>query len=64
MIALRSFAPRAIAFALASVFFVVSAQAQGSQKPEIVSPLGVKHFANADEKGEIAAAEQKLAADP
>jgi len=33
-------------------------------KPEIVSPLGVKFFANKDEKGEIAAAEKKLAADP
>jgi tetratricopeptide (TPR) repeat protein len=35
-----------------------------SVKPEVISPLGVKHFAQADEKGEIAAAEQKLAADP
>ncbi|HMV50028.1 MAG TPA: tetratricopeptide repeat protein [Blastocatellia bacterium] len=35
-----------------------------TDKPEVVSLLGVKHFANADEKGEIAAAEQKLAADP
>jgi tetratricopeptide (TPR) repeat protein len=32
-------------------------------KPEVVSPLGVKHFANPDEKGEIAKAEEKLAAD-
>ncbi|MEK7831447.1 MAG: tetratricopeptide repeat protein [Acidobacteriota bacterium] len=64
MNALRRFVPRAITFALASLFFAISAQAQTSQKPEIVSPLGVKHFANADEKGEIAAAEAKLAADP
>ncbi len=33
-------------------------------KPEIVSLLGVKYFANKDEKGEITAAEKKLAADP
>ena len=32
--------------------------------PELVSPLGAKHYAQADEKGEIAAAEKKLAADP
>ncbi len=38
--------------------------AQTSQKPEIVSPLGVKHFASTDEKGEVAAAEAKLTADP
>ncbi len=33
-------------------------------KPEFTSPLGVKFHANKDEKGEVAAAEQKLAADP
>ncbi len=32
--------------------------------PELVSPLGAKHYAQADEKGEVAAAEKKLAADP
>ncbi len=32
--------------------------------PELVSPLGAKHYAQADEKGEIAAAEKKLTADP
>ena len=46
-----------------TALFTVSTQAQAG-KPETVSLLGVKHFANADEKGEIAAAEQKLAADP
>lgn len=64
MTALYSFVPRVIAFALVSLFFTAFAQAQASQKPEIVSPFGVKHFANADEKGEIVTAEAKLAADP
>jgi tetratricopeptide (TPR) repeat protein len=32
--------------------------------PEVVSPLGVKHFAKADEKAEIAKAEANLAASP
>lgn len=32
--------------------------------PEIVSLLGVKHFAKKDEKGDVAAAEKKLAGDP
>lgn len=50
--------------ALSSFCLALLAQAQAPQKPEIVSLLGVKHFANADEKGEIAAAEVKLAADP
>jgi Flp pilus assembly protein TadD len=54
---------RFAAIVLASLCFVVSVQAQPS-KPEIVSLLGVKQFANADEKGEVAAAEAKLAADP
>jgi tetratricopeptide (TPR) repeat protein len=40
-----------------------SALAQDA-KPEIVSLLGVKHYAQADEKDEIAAAEKKLAAEP
>ncbi|MCI0666085.1 MAG: tetratricopeptide repeat protein [Acidobacteria bacterium] len=49
---------------------VYSVNAQESQpgkteaKPEIISLLGVKYFANADEKGEIAKAQEKLAADP
>ena len=54
---------RFAAIVLASFCFVVSVQAQ-TPKPEIISLLGVKQFANADEKGEIAAAEAKLAADP
>ena len=55
---------RFAAIVITSFCFAVSLQAQTSPKPEIVSPLGVKHFANADEKGEIAAAEAKLVADP
>jgi tetratricopeptide (TPR) repeat protein len=42
---------------------VMTALAQ-TAAPELVSPLGTKHYAQADEKGEIAAAEKKLAADP
>lgn len=55
---------RFAAVVFASIFLAVFAQAQTSPKPEIVSLLGVKQFANADEKGEIGAAEAKLAADP
>jgi tetratricopeptide (TPR) repeat protein len=40
------------------------AQTAPPGQPEIVSLLGVKHYALPDEKGEVAAAEQKLAADP
>lgn len=55
---------RFVATTLSSFCLAVLVTAQTSQKPEIVSLLGVKHFANTDEKGEIAAAEAKLAADP
>lgn len=34
------------------------------QNPELVSPLGAKFYAQADEKGVVAEAEKKLAADP
>ena len=60
----------ALVFALAVVFFATSIKAQTSQsnqseaKPEIVSLLGVKHYAQGDDKGEIAKAQEKLAADP
>lgn len=70
MTASRCFTPRMLAPALMALLFAVSIPAQTPQpgrpeaKPEIISPLGVKHYANADEKGEIAAAERKLAADP
>jgi tetratricopeptide (TPR) repeat protein len=37
---------------------------QPGAKPEIVSLLGTKYYAQPDEKGEVAAAEEKLAADP
>lgn len=70
MTAYGRFTGCALAFSLAFCFLAVSAKAQTSQtnktepKPEIVSLLGVKHFAQADEKGEIAKAQEKLAADP
>ncbi|MGH9854783.1 MAG: hypothetical protein ACREBD_33550, partial [Blastocatellia bacterium] len=57
-------------FALAFLFSVTSIGAQTTQsgkseaKPEIVSPLGVKHYAQPDDKGEIAKAQEKLASDP
>lgn len=38
--------------------------AQSPEKPEVVSPLGAKFYAMADEKGEVAKAREKLAADP
>lgn len=50
--------------------FIVLTQTLAAQtpssaaKPEITSLLGVPYFAQADEKGEIAAAQMKLAADP
>jgi tetratricopeptide (TPR) repeat protein len=43
-------------------FFPAGARAQG--EPEAISPLGAKFFAQNDEKGEITAARDKLAADP
>lgn len=55
---------RFAASVLVSLFITSVAMAQASSKPEIVSALGVKHFANADEKGEIATAEARLAANP
>ncbi len=55
---------RFAAITFSSICLAVFVTAQLPQKPEIVSLLGVKHFANADEKGEIATAEAKLAADP
>ncbi|MCI0523622.1 MAG: tetratricopeptide repeat protein [Acidobacteria bacterium] len=56
-----------LVFAVAVVFFATSINAQTSQpeaKPEIVSLLGVKHYAQGDDKGEVAKAQEKLAADP
>lgn len=41
-----------------------AAQAPAEARPEVASPLGRKFYANNDEKGEIRAAEEKLAADP
>ncbi|HSE99040.1 MAG TPA: hypothetical protein VLD57_12300, partial [Blastocatellia bacterium] len=50
-----------IALALA---FAVSALAQTMGTPEAVSPSGAKFYAQPDEKGQVAEAEKKLAADP
>lgn len=54
--------------ALAGLFLLGSvpglAQAPTEAKPELLSPLGVKHYAQADEKGEIAKAQAALAAEP
>ena len=48
------------------VTFVVSllAAQAAAQSPEVVSSLGAKFYAQADEKGAVAEAEKKLAADP
>lgn len=40
------------------------AAAQGENAPEVVSPLGAKFYAQPDEKGVVAEADKKLAADP
>jgi tetratricopeptide (TPR) repeat protein len=65
MTTVRRFAQCGFAIALSALLFAISTPAQSPEsKPEIISLLGVKQFANADEKGEIPAAEQKLAADP
>lgn len=41
-----------------------SASSQTQDKPELISPLGVKFYAQPDEKNSVAEAENKLAADP
>ena len=70
MTAIRRFTRCALVFPLALLSLTLSIEAQTSQtnkpeaRPEIVSPLGVKHFAQADDKGEIAKAQEKLSADP
>ncbi|MBL8207418.1 MAG: tetratricopeptide repeat protein [Blastocatellia bacterium] len=54
-----------IRFAMLLMIFLVGGIVQAQPaKPEIVSLLGVKLSAQADEKGEVAAAEKKLATDP
>ncbi len=66
MTTLRRIATRALFVVLGFSFLAVLITAQTAnteQKPEIVSLLGVKHFAQPDEKGEIAAAQSKLASD-
>jgi tetratricopeptide (TPR) repeat protein len=42
----------------------IAGQQPAAEKPELVSPLGVKYFAQKDEKGAVAAAAEKLKADP
>lgn len=46
------------------VFSACFSCAVQAQQPEITSLLGIKFYAQNDEKGEVVAAEQKLAADP
>lgn len=46
------------------LLFAVPAAAQGESAPEVVSPVGAKFYAQPDEKGVVAEAEKKLAADP
>ncbi len=57
----------------ASLFLIVTAltattlsggQQSAGDKPELISPLGMKCFAQKDENGAVAAAEAKLQADP
>jgi tetratricopeptide (TPR) repeat protein len=52
-----------LAFAVSALVAATLATAQ-DPKPELISPLGAKHFAKADEKGDIAKAETEVAADP
>ena len=52
----------ALTLLLSALAISVAAQAQG--EPELVSPLGGKFYSQPDEKGLIADAEKKLAADP
>ncbi|MGE0886267.1 MAG: hypothetical protein AB7P14_22250 [Blastocatellales bacterium] len=65
-----SFAARLTIFIVIMLFFTAVASSQtiknGKDKPgpEIVSKLGVRHFAQPDEKGEIATAQAKLARIP
>ena len=42
----------------------LSAMSQSGQAPELVSPLGTNFYSMPDEKGAVAEAEKKLAADP
>ncbi len=64
------FARYVLPLTFASCILSTSIKAQTSQtdkteaKPEVVSPLGVKYYAQADEKGEVAKAQEKLTANP
>jgi tetratricopeptide (TPR) repeat protein len=56
---------RCFTFLLLLSLLCLPVQAQpAGEKPEVVSLLGVKQFAKKDEKGDVAATEKKLAADP
>jgi len=44
--------------------FGTTESGKSENKPEVVSPLGVKHYAQPDDKGEITKAREKLAPDP
>jgi tetratricopeptide (TPR) repeat protein len=60
---LRSYFLSLLAFILTASIMIGGQQTAGD-KPELISPLGMKYFAQKDEKGAIAAAEEKLKADP
>jgi tetratricopeptide (TPR) repeat protein len=70
MTAHNSFKRCAPFLALAVIVFTTTIKAQtappnqSEAKPEIISPLGVKHYAQADDKGEMAKALEKLSTDP
>ncbi len=74
MIAISSFKLPLFFFAHAIFFFSLSVSAQTTPeattqakseiKPEILSPLGVKHYSQPEDKGEIAKAQEKVASDP
>src|SRR5262245_13495760 len=49
---------------LTLVALIVTTLAQTQSQPEVVSPLGVSFYAQADEKAQVAEADKKLAADP
>jgi len=51
-------------FALAALALFATLGGAQTAEPEVVSPLGAKFYARADEKGAVAEAERKLAADP
>lgn len=53
-----------LALCLLSLLTAIASAQPAASKPEITSLLGVKYFAQTDDKGEIAKAQEKLAAEP